>query len=56
MGWTPKSTATTLRFVVVVVFAALAVAVAVVAAFRITVSHLLQFQHLGFADLSMAEL
>jgi hypothetical protein len=54
MGWTPKSTATTLRFVVV--FAALAVAVAVVAAFRTTVSHLLQFQHLGFADLSMAEL
>jgi hypothetical protein len=44
MAWTPESAAT-LRFVVVVVFAALALAVAIVAAFRITVSHLLQFQH-----------
>ncbi|EES02399.1 hypothetical protein BDA96_03G059200 [Sorghum bicolor] len=35
MAWTPESAAT-LRFVVVVVFAALALAVAIVAAFRIT--------------------
>jgi len=54
MAWTPNSAAT-LRFVVVIA-AALAVAVDIFAAFRITVSHLLRFQHLGLADLSMAEL
>ena len=54
MGWTPKTAATLQLFVVVA--ASLAVGVAIVAAFRITVSHLLRFQHLGFADLSIAEL
>jgi hypothetical protein len=54
VAWTPTSAAT-LRFVAVVVAiaAVLAVALAIDAAFRVTVSHLSRFQRLGFASSSM---